>query len=400
MIILKRAWRYLVCNKLKSFMILLIVFCVALFQLVGVCMKEAVLQQKQYTSSTVEACAEISDNSNKSIESLSIDLAGVKDNPHVKNILFNGVSTIGTDKTVELSSEKNTICWYGCENIQKYDDFNNGDVKLDSGEFPTSKNKGVLVSNQLFENNGFALNDYVTINQNGENLKTQIVGTYEIENEDINYYNFYSDSVTFDEVFLDDRSTSAIVYLDSIENLESTIAQLQEELGIDNYVVGSKTSYDDIMVLSAISAVSDTADMMIYLGNGFGFIILLIVSILWTKGSLRRIAVYLSLGERKIRIVLQLMCEIIILAIAAVCLAYLAGIVVCPEVVSNIASGSLQSTDFALSDIFGSGTAFSLMAVDTLIMYGLMSFGTLLIAMLAVCVYILTCSPKKIMRIV
>lgn len=391
MIIIKRALIYLTKNKVKSLLVIFIITSVALFQLIGVCMEQTVICQKQYAAKNIDSLAQIVPRNNISIIQLSENLSGLTEVSHVDDILAYGISAVSSADINVFSDDGIYIYLHGCENIQKFYDFDKGNVRLLYGEFPSETNQGIIIDSDIAQNYDLSVGDSITIKK----FRLKIIGIFKVV-EDDEIKKFYCDCITYNELFsAEKQSNSGLVYIDAVENLDTTINELSSILGED-YAVSSVTQYDYAAVSSAISLVSQTADSIIYLGNILGFVILLLVSILWTKGCLRKISVYLSLGETKLKIALQLMSEIIILAIISVIVAYLSGTKICPGIVSNITLNILGENE--IFDFLSVGSTFSFLSFETILFYISLSFGVLLLAIIIVSIYVFSFSPKKIIR--
>jgi putative ABC transport system permease protein len=172
-------------------------------------------------------------------------------------------------------------------------------------------------------------------------------------------------------------------------------------------------------VLSALDTMRGLTFIILIVAIGASVLILTLLIMLFLRDRRREIGIYLSLGERKSKVLAQFLLEISAVAFFAIVIALFAGNIVASNLSENMLMNDIASEQEAASnmnnmggmwdpfahmgfqtdvptDVIVSSYDVSLSPFVILLFFG-MGFGIILLATLVPMVYVLRLNPKKIM---
>ena len=247
---------------------------------------------------------------------------------------------------------------YGNTNTELYSQFRSGAFELVEGRHITADDQfKVLISEELAEMNQLKVGDRVTVSARdgmiggadqyrlwGDPKVLEIVGIFHVNGYqptgqwvseiDITYNWLLTDIATVDYFnTLDDKVLyggrahevfyrNVTFFVDDPTLLDQTIDQISSLDFIDTAVY--EISLDDTMYQSTVDPLQSMRNMVagtiLVIAVGC-FVVLCVVFTMWVKSRRREIAIYLSLGLRKITILGQFVIEAAIVALAALVIA-------------------------------------------------------------------------------
>ena len=247
---------------------------------------------------------------------------------------------------------------YGITTTELYSKFRSGAFELVEGRHITADDQfKVLISEEFAEINQLKIGDHVTVSVRdgmiggadqyrlwGDPKALEIVGIFHVNgyqptgqwvNESKNTYNWLLTDIATADYFntLDDKvlyggRTHEVFYrnvtffVDDPTLLDQTIDQISSLDFIDTALY--EISLDDTMYQSTVDPLQSMRNMVagtvLVIAVGC-FVVLCVVFTMWVKSRRREIAIYLSLGLRKITILGQFVMEAAIVALAALVIA-------------------------------------------------------------------------------
>lgn len=211
------------------------------------------------------------------------------------------------------------------------DSFTNNNYKLTKGRLLTTKDKNTnncVIETNLASDNNLKVGDTFTINTtvNNETITQEltIVGLYEIQSTDniggAHFNNpvntIYTDlSIGQTLTGSSENITSAIYYLDDPENAEAFIKLAKKKSNID-FDTYSLNANDQLYQqnASSLESMQSFAKMFVWIVVIAGSAILCLILALTIRNRYYEIGVLLSLGQSKIKIILQQLLEIGLIA--------------------------------------------------------------------------------------
>lgn len=214
-------------------------------------------------------------------------------------------------------------------------------VSLVSGTFPTYENKGILVESRFAEENNLNLGDSVTFNiqESGKDCTFKLCGIFRVDSDfEITEHNKYGEGVfiysPYNVIFLDYTYASEVIgfeslakygfelYVDRYANVEGVASALHNLLGNDadiqnnsNYYLSNERSIVVLMKNYSLAILG-------YVSVVGGIVMLLILSFFASQYK-REIGIFLALGCKKSRIVLQFFLSMLILIVISFTLSYI-----------------------------------------------------------------------------
>lgn len=238
-------------------------------------------------------------------------------------------------------------------------DFTEGNYVLKSGRLLTSddeKSTNCVVETNLAKDNDLAVGDQLTVtstNDDNEEISVQltIVGIYEIEtssqmggmmsNRQNPINQIYTGLTTAQK--LNDSTTeisSATYYLDDPEHIDAfkALAKSSTDIDFETYTLDANDQVYQRSI-SSLENMEQFATIFLWVVVGAGSAILCLILILTMRSRFYEFGVLLSLGQAKIKIMLQQLIEVLMIAIVAFGLSLGTG-----KMVSNVVSSMLEST--------------------------------------------------------
>ena len=212
-------------------------------------------------------------------------------------------------------------------------------------------NNCVIETNLATDNDlnvGDTFTVYTTINEETVTQQLTIVGIYEVT--DAKTMGGPGQSNPFNTIYTDlsigqtlsgseTNITSATYYLDDPENIEAfqTLAQKKSDIDFETYTLDA----NDRLYEQNVSSLENTqsfATMFLIVVIGAGSAILCLILILTIRSRYYEIGVFLSLGQSKVKIILQQLFEMLLIAAVAFVISLGTG-----KLVSNVVGNMLES---------------------------------------------------------
>ena len=267
---------------------------------------------------------------------------------------------------------------YGNSDTELYSEFRSGSFELVEGRHITPDDTyKTLISDELAELNGLKVGDTITISARagmsgdypdrfeiwGEPRTVEIVGIFHVNGyqptgqwvaEDEMTYNWlisdietvkYMDS-TFNNQWYNGRAyelryRNVTFFVEDASQLDTTIKAVQNLDVIDTSYY--EISADDTMYKSTVDPLNSIRKMVagiVAIIVAGCFIVLCVVFTMWVRSRRTEIAIYLSLGISKVKIIGQFVLEVSIVALLALVLTF----VTCQQVPDMIGNSMLAST--------------------------------------------------------
>ncbi|MEG0276709.1 MAG: ABC transporter permease [Coprobacillus sp.] len=261
----------------------------------------------------------------------------------------------GQPKTMD----QNDFTVVGNTTMDNLTSFTDGSYVLKSGRLLTSDDASLnncVVESNLASDNELEVGDKLTVtatNSDDEEIDVEltVVGIYEIEttsemgnmmsNRQNPINQIYTGLSTAQKLNDDTTSiSSATYYLDDPENIEAFKALAKEKTDIDfeTYTLDA----NDMVYQRSISSLENMesfSTIFLWVVVGAGSAILCLILILTMRGRFYEFGVLLSLGQAKIKIMLQQLFEVAIIAVIAFTLSLGTG-----KMVSNVVSSMLETS--------------------------------------------------------
>lgn len=214
-----------------------------------------------------------------------------------------------------------------------------------------STNNCVIETNLATDNDlnvGDTFTVYTTINEETVSQELTIVGIYEVTNSNTmggpgqsNPFNTIYTDLSMGQTLSgsDTDISSATYYLDDPENIEAfqTLATEKSDIDFETYTLDA----NDRLYQQNVSSLENTqsfATMFLLVVIGAGSAILCLILILTIRSRYYEIGVFLSLGQSKLKIILQQLFEMLLIAAVAFVISLGTG-----KLVSNVVGNMLES---------------------------------------------------------
>ena len=247
---------------------------------------------------------------------------------------------------------------YGNTDSALYDKFRTGAFELVAGRHITPEDRRkVLISEQLAEQNQLGLGETITLSMRagmtglpdtyalwGEDQEMEIVGIFHIngyqpagasvaENDqtynwlisDIEtacYFRSVCDFYWYADRIIAPQYDNVTFFVDNPAQLDIAMDKLKTLDGLN--VLDYEIAVDDTMYKSTVDPLNDIRYVVagaVLAITAACVVVLLIVFTMWVRSRRKEIAIYLSLGLRKSRILGQFMLEAVLVAVAAILVA-------------------------------------------------------------------------------
>lgn len=225
----------------------------------------------------------------------------------------------------------------------QYKRFSDGTDKLIAGRHLNANDRGELnavIEKHLAEANELKINDTITIATNDEEEFTfNIVGIYEsslyvqdagvdtaIQVVSNKIYTSFGGMANHASIPTEQVMSRGYYYLDDPKHID-TFVKMAEESGIIDINIfhfsANEKSYNEMT--GAISQVASISRIIQLLVMGAGTIILSLILILSVRSRIREIGILISIGESRLKVVSQLLTEMLVILIIAFNLSLFAG---------------------------------------------------------------------------
>lgn len=334
----KRAIRYLARKRSKTAILFLVLFVAETMILCTVTILRASEEAKSslYEKTKSKVIAEISDKDHlittEDINAI-FNFDGVKDiNKMAKSqccpVGFR-LYTGNQDSTKE-NSQAQVVSY---DSLSTDGPFAEGQIRLIKGDFPEDKNE-IVVNQNLAEMNQWELGDTVLLkNDAGEKINAVISGLYLSGTESkqtkstLAVYRIENTIYGMPELALKLQRQkgfeSASVYVKNPEQLTSIEQQISRKLGKKVELTKSDALYRQME--QPLKQVVRVVKLMLILTIGTAAIVITLLLCMWMRARKKETAVYISLGENKGTIFLQILLEGLLVFFMATVISVLSG---------------------------------------------------------------------------
>ena len=255
--------------------------------------------------------------------------------------------------------DQNDFTVLGNTTMAYISEFTKENYVLKSGRLLTeedAKTKNCVIESNLASDNDLEVGSTFTVTSTNEDdeeisVTLKVVGIYEIETTSEmggmmsnrqNPINQIYTSLNVAQTLNDSTSqiSSAIYYLDDPDHIESfkELAQSSSDIDFETYTLDAN---DEVYQrsISSLENMESFATIFLWVVIGAGSAILCLILILTMRSRFYEFGVFLSLGQAKIKIILQQLVEIGFIAVIAFVLSLGTG-----KMVSNVVSSMLESS--------------------------------------------------------
>ena len=255
--------------------------------------------------------------------------------------------------------DENDFTVVGNTTMQNLTDFTNNNYTLKSGRLLNEddvKTAHCVVESNLASDNDLNIGDVFTVTAtNSDNeevdVKLTVVGIFEIEttsqfgsmmsNRQNPINQIYTGLATAQKLNNSTTNiTSATYYLDDPDHIDKfkELAQESTDIDFETYTLDANDQVYQRSI-NSLENMERFATIFLWVVVGAGSAILCLILILTMRSRFYEFGVFLSLGQSKLKIVLQQLFEVLIIAIIAFILSLGTG-----KMVSNVVSSMLEST--------------------------------------------------------
>lgn len=368
MMIWKRAIRYVTRKRSKCLLLFMMLFIIGVFILSTLTVKRTLRVSEEHLRESLGG-------------SFEINVKYSKDNPyyHEEEVEENGAKDILMYSTKQLSSDlikrieeiegvkfcngtTETLCQVeGIQSIQgtialdeefknlkkmvatndskTNEDFISGKVKLIEGRPLTSKEQGaVLLSREIAELNRVNVDDKIIIlDSSGKSVPVTVVGIFEPQIDEkaldmVTAYDklqnrIYTDLKTLLNVEKQDYIYGYDKILVTIKDptcLQKIIKKIKGLEGFDNKAFEVDANNETYQTtINSLKKIDTITDILLWICIGISIVILTLVLTMWNRERIHETGVYLALGIKKRKIILQYLLEVLLIGSVAFSIAYL-----------------------------------------------------------------------------
>ena len=333
----KRALLYVIRKKGKSLTLFLLLLLITVSVMVGVSIRDGTAKAAENLRTTIGASFTMSGNINNldfhdgeagyTAEKIPISLKAVEQMIDIEGIkTYNAeqhtsVAAKGIDYLSGMSSgslSANTETAYQT-------DFMNGILKLSEGRHITEDDRdAALISDKLAAENHLQVGSELVLESasgdSGEQTKVLIVGLYSSDNK----MEYDNDTIfTTHDVYWKlsgqkpfGYSGNITFYVTDPKELNHIVEQVQQITSIqweDYFIRINESEYK--AVAYQIQTMERLTEILITVIAGVGFIVVALVLAMRIKNRIHEAGIFLSVGESALQIMLQLICEILMIAV-------------------------------------------------------------------------------------
>ena len=250
--------------------------------------------------------------------------------------------------------DDNDFTIVGNTTMEYLESFVNENYVLTSGHLLSQDDAGTkncVIESTLASDNDLEVGDTLTVTSNDKTETLEIVGIFEIEtssemgrmmsNRQSPMNQIYTDISLAQTLNGSDTDiSSATYYLDDPEHIDAfkELAASQTDIDFETYTLDD----NDMIYQRSISSLENMdhfATIFLWVVIIAGSLILCLVLVLTMRGRFYEFGVLLSLGQTKLKIGLQQLIEICMIAVLAFCLSLTTG-----KMVSNVVNSMLESS--------------------------------------------------------
>lgn len=333
----KRALLYVIRKKGKNLTLFLLLLLITVSVMVGVSIRDGTAKAAENLRTTIGASFTMSGNINNldfhdgeagyTAEKIPISLKAVEQMIDIEGIkTYNAeqhtsVAAKGIDYLSGMSSgslSANTETAYQT-------DFMNGILKLSEGRHITEDDRdAALISDKLAAENHLQVGSELVLESasgdSGEQTKVLIVGLYSSDNK----MEYDNDTIfTTHDIYWKlsgqkpfGYSGNITFYVTDPKELNRIVEQVQQITSIqweDYFIRINESEYK--AVAYQIQTMERLTEILITVIAGVGFIVVALVLAMRIKNRIHEAGIFLSVGESALQIMLQLICEILMIAV-------------------------------------------------------------------------------------
>ncbi|MCL2321700.1 MAG: FtsX-like permease family protein [Oscillospiraceae bacterium] len=351
---IKRAIFSVIHNKQKNIILFLVYFISALLLISSYCVRSSSLASIENMQKNMGTSVLVTKNDSDPLFNLDsilfpfdigkeiAQLPQVKQEKYyskasAKGINISGSISIGSNITYNLNSDIFLV--EGMTDVKEYEPFKQGEIKLTKGRFLTAEDDGssyAIINESIALNNKLDIGDKFSVQsyQNEEvTIDIEIVGFFTVENSTImqantyNYYFTFYTPVSIAAELNNERIMNA--YFDLFE-FNDAKAFIDEASKIsDNYAAGltffEQTS-DYLIASGPLNSLINLCNVILLSTILMAALILCLLVVYISLSRFHEIGIWLSMGESKFKIIIQITCEIIIPMLIAITFAIIVSI--------------------------------------------------------------------------
>lgn len=289
--------------------------------------------------------------SSNSIEAVSYD-----------NVLNNNEDNKKPDNMPDDKMNVGDFRLTGYSDPSYIDNFINGTNKIKEGKMfdKNNKDKVIVISEELAEENNLKVGDKVSFYNNDDEDTTyefEIVGIYENTSEDednfmgMNAMNssnqIYTNITSVNEINQNNTnkmklSLSAKFYLNSNSDLKKFEKEVRKK-GLSDYYEIMTNEEEALESLKPVSNLKDFSKMFLIIILIVGSIILSVINLINIRERKYEIGVLRAIGMSKLKVSLQLICEIFIVAMISLIIGTTVGKVTSQPITNKILANEISS---------------------------------------------------------
>lgn len=334
----KRAVRYLMRKKAKTIILFLVLLITeSMILCTGTILRaseESISALKEKTKSKI--VAEIVNEKDLITES---DLRKIKSLEQVKEVnreakikvYPSGFQVLSNSQSTELENQQVQLISY--DDLELDGAFADEQVRLIEGTLP-EKDNGVVVNQFLAAQNQWEIGDTITFQTNSGMSMQAIISGYYLSGTERNQAKEMSAVYRIENTIygkpelitqIQDISgyESVSVYLKDPESMEAAGQSITGILGDKAELTKSDTLFQQMK--QPLEQAIRIVQLMQYLTIGTGMIVVTLLLCMWMRSRKKEVAVYISLGERKASIFMQMMLESLLVFVASTLFAVVAG---------------------------------------------------------------------------
>lgn len=368
---IKRAWLNVIRKRGRTLLLILITSAILLFVLSGLMIQSAAEKAVQNAKESAGTTVTLSANRENAFRQMrkqkqgrtELNLASVNlkkakkiaSSKYVKsyNVLSNTTATAKSFKAIKTttgsspqgdplngnsnSSSKTSLSLSGVTATSVTSAFTDGDNKIISGRGITTSDQGtnhVVIEKELAKENNISVGDQIKINSNNKTVVLKVVGIYRASSSSTSANQMqqsdpsntlYLASNYVSELKGSSNQVDSVVY--TMKNPAKAAVFIKQEKSIINTSKFSLTTNNALYqtMLTPLNNIKSFAQKIVWLVCLAGTIILTLIVILMVRERRYESGVLLALGERKGKIVLQFLVELLMVLVVSSVIAVTGG---------------------------------------------------------------------------
>ncbi|ULQ48952.1 ABC transporter permease [Liquorilactobacillus nagelii] len=361
---IKRAWLNVIRKRGRTLLLILITSAILLFVLSGLMIQSAAEKAVQNAKESAGTTVTLSANRENAFRQMrkqkqgrtELNLASVNlkkakkiaSSKYVKsyNVLNSTTATAKSFKAIKTttsssgsspqggpmngnsnSSNKTSLSLSGVTATSVTSAFTDGDNKIVSGRGITTSDQGtnhVVIEKELAKENNISVGDQIKIKSNSKTVTLKVVGIYRASSSSTSQMQqsdpsntLYLASNYVSELKGSSNQADSVVY--TMKNPAKAAAFIKQEKTLINTSKFSLTTNDTLYqtMLTPLNNIKSFAQKIVWLVGLAGTIILTLIVILMVRERRYESGVLLALGERKGKIVLQFLVELLMVLVVS-----------------------------------------------------------------------------------